>query len=88
MLFQKQIHIPNILIKHHVPVKGDLYVNPSGSVDVNGTWEKNINYNINPQLVKKMQKIINIMMNIKDGLLMQLEKQIHTYYHFYFLKLM
>ena len=35
--------------KTYGPVTGDLYVNPSGSVDVNGTWEKNINYDINPQ---------------------------------------
>ena len=33
--------------KTHVPVTGNLFVNPSGSVDVNGTWEKNTNYNMN-----------------------------------------
>jgi hypothetical protein len=28
--------------------KGDLYTNPSGAVDVEGTWETNTNYNIKP----------------------------------------
>jgi hypothetical protein len=31
------------------PVNGELYVNPSGSVDVKGTWESNINYDIQPE---------------------------------------
>ena len=39
---------PEYYNKTHVPVTGDLYINPSGSVDVNGTWEKNINYNVSP----------------------------------------
>lgn len=30
------------------PKEGNLYVNPSGSVDVDGTWESNINYDIKP----------------------------------------
>jgi len=34
--------------KNYVPVSGDIYVNPSGSVDVNNTWEKNINYDVKP----------------------------------------
>lgn len=34
--------------KSYVPITGNLYVNPSGSVDVNKTWEKNINYDIKP----------------------------------------
>ena len=32
--------------KSYIPVKGDIYVNPSGAVDVEGTWKKNINYDI------------------------------------------
>lgn len=31
------------------PVNGELYVNPSGAVDVKGTWESNINYDIKPE---------------------------------------
>jgi len=46
--FSKTNTYPEYFDKTHVPVTGDLYVNPSGSVDVNGTWEKNINYNISP----------------------------------------
>lgn len=46
--FSKTNTYPEYFNKTHVPVTGDLYVNPSGSVDVNGTWEKNINYNISP----------------------------------------
>ena len=34
--------------KSYTPVKGNLYVNPSGAVDVEGTWQKNINYDIKP----------------------------------------
>ncbi len=34
--------------KSYVPVEGDIYVNPSGAVDVEGTWQKNINYDIKP----------------------------------------
>jgi hypothetical protein len=34
--------------KNYVPVTGNLYVNPSGAVDVEGTWQKNINYDIKP----------------------------------------
>lgn len=32
--------------KTSIPVTESLYVNPSGSVDVNGTWEKNTNYDM------------------------------------------
>lgn len=34
--------------KTYVPNQGDIYINPSGSVDIDGTWEKNINYDIKP----------------------------------------
>jgi len=34
--------------KSYVPVTGKLFQNPSGALDVEGTWESNINYNINP----------------------------------------
>ena len=30
------------------PVNGDLYQNPSGAVDVEGSWESNTNFNIKP----------------------------------------
>jgi len=38
----------NIFDKSYGPVKGELYQNPSGAMDVKGTWESNINYNIEP----------------------------------------
>lgn len=34
--------------KSHVPVTGELFQNPSGAIEVEGTWQSNINYNINP----------------------------------------
>lgn len=33
--------------KSFEPVTGELFQNPSGALDVKGTWESNINYNIN-----------------------------------------
>ena len=38
----------NIFDNSYGPVKGELYQNPSGAIDVKGTWESNINYNIEP----------------------------------------
>ena len=34
--------------KSFVPVTGELFQNPNGAVEVEGTWQSNINYNINP----------------------------------------
>ena len=45
--FSKTNTYPEYFDKTHAPVTGNLFVNPSGSVDVNGTWEKNTNYNMN-----------------------------------------
>lgn len=42
------IDYSNIQNNTYVPIKGDLYVNPNGSVDVQGSWESNINYNLKP----------------------------------------
>lgn len=36
----------NIFNQSYVPESGDVYINPSGAVEIDGTWEKNINYNI------------------------------------------
>lgn len=36
----------NYFDKNYVPNTGNLHINPSGAVDVEGTWEKNTNYNI------------------------------------------
>jgi len=36
----------NYFDKNYVPNSGNLHVNPSGAVYVEGTWEKNTNYNI------------------------------------------
>jgi len=38
----------NYFDNSYVPVTGEIYVNPSGSVDVKETWESNINYDIKP----------------------------------------
>lgn len=46
--FSKINTYPEYFDKSYGPVTGDLYVNPSGSVDVNGTWQKNINSDIKP----------------------------------------
>lgn len=36
------------LTQTYKPVSGNLYINPSGAVDVQGTWEKNTNYDLKP----------------------------------------
>lgn len=46
--FSKLNTYPEYFDKNYIPVSGDIYVNPSGSVDVKNTWEKNINYDIKP----------------------------------------
>ncbi len=42
------IKIDKTLTQIYEPISGDLYVNPSGAVNVEGTWEKNTNYDLNP----------------------------------------
>jgi len=42
------IQIDKSLTHMYKPISGELYINPSGSVDVNGTWEKNTNYDLKP----------------------------------------
>ena len=42
------IKIDPSLYETYKPIQGELYVNPSGAVDIEGTWEKNTNYNLKP----------------------------------------
>ena len=44
-----KIPVNKSLSQIYEPPSGELYVNPSGSVDVKGTWEKNTNYGLNPE---------------------------------------
>lgn len=41
-------NIKNTPDESYVPINGNIYVNPSGAVNVDGTWEKNINDEIKP----------------------------------------
>ena len=42
------IKIDPLLTQIYKPIEGELYINPSGAVDIEGTWEKNTNYNLKP----------------------------------------
>ena len=42
------IKVNSSLYQTYKPIEGELYVNPSGAIDIEETWEKNTNYNLKP----------------------------------------